>query len=211
MDINRKKHLASSFAVFAVSVAALIIGSDQAHAEKPTPVSVVSPVPLPVTGSVNGSVSISGTPNVFVTNTDGNPLPTRDVDNPARTPIQFKLCQTSSFGGGNPGVTCTDHSFQVSSEYRLVIEYISGQCFFTPAVVTSIQLAVSTRVGGSSASHNLHLLSNALDQRDLDIGQQVRIYADPDTSVGLSFGASAGPGTGSISCDVTLSGYRVTP
>jgi len=211
MDINRKKHLASSFAVFAVSVAALIIGSDQVHAEKPTPVSVVSPVPLPVTGSVNGSVSISNTPNVFVTNTDGNPLPTRDVDNPARTPFQIKLCQQASFGGGNPGGACTDHSFQVPSEYRLVIEYISGECFFTPDVVNSIQLAVSTTVGGSSAPHSLHLLSNALDRRVLDFGHQVRIYADSDTSVGLNFSASAGPGAGSISCRLTLSGYGVTP
>jgi len=119
MDMNRKKFLALAFAVGAVSVMALI-ASYRALAQPPippgAPVNIVNPLPLPVMGSttVSGSVQVNGTVAV------------QDIDKPARAPFQIVLCQEASFGGGATGSPCTQPSVQVSTESRLVIEYLSG-------------------------------------------------------------------------------------
>src|SRR5262245_40755591 len=62
----------------------------------PTPVEIVAPVPVPV----SGSLGISGTPNVNVTNTASSPALTRDVDNAARSPFQAIFCTHAAFSGG---------------------------------------------------------------------------------------------------------------
>ncbi len=100
MDMNGKKSLAVSFALLAVSVVTLV-GSDQARAEKTTPVSVVSPLPLPVTGGV----SVTNAPSVTVNNTNAQPVPVAVVPNPT-----------------SPTVTCTAQLDWVAgtSEYSKV-------------------------------------------------------------------------------------------
>jgi hypothetical protein len=91
---------------------------------------------------------------------------------------------------------------------RLVIEYISGECF--QSHLTSARISLGTTAGGSSSTHFLHLLSNALDSTILEVAQQTRIYADPGSSVGMGAGFSAGSTPASVECTLTLSGYTVS-
>src|SRR5262245_58718870 len=97
-NFSKKQFLvAAMFAVLAVAVTSLM-NSRQAVAQNPNPgsapVNIVAPLPLPVTGSttVSGTVAISGTPNVKVTNPATDPVIVRDADNPARRPFQTTLC-----------------------------------------------------------------------------------------------------------------------
>jgi hypothetical protein len=79
----------------------------------------VGPLPLPVTGmtTTSGGVTISGTVAV------------RDVDNPARAPIQLTLCKSVAFGGANrPSCSDDPGSIEVPATQQLVIEYVSGEC-----------------------------------------------------------------------------------
>src|SRR5215470_13584327 len=61
-----------------------------------TPVEIVAPVPVPV----SGSLGISGTPNVVVANTTSSPVVVSDADNPAKSPFQAFLCSADAFNGG---------------------------------------------------------------------------------------------------------------
>jgi hypothetical protein len=75
---NLKSHLflAAAFAVLAMSI--MVMESQKAHAEKPdTPVSLVAPLPLPVTGNVQvtGSVQLTPGGSVNIANPASNPVP----------------------------------------------------------------------------------------------------------------------------------------
>jgi hypothetical protein len=167
MDMSRKKHLATTFAAFAVSVAALI-GSDQAVAQKTTPpgapVNIVSPNPLPVTGTVSGDVSVSGsvsvtnTPNVFVTNTAPNPVPT-SVVNPATRPALTSSVDDPGRVAyqASQGLICDEHDCNftfsaVPAGHRLVIQHISGGFVFntTPSLIYVSVLSSATPFPGIS-------------------------------------------------------------
>src|SRR5262245_50630279 len=102
-------------------------GPGRAEAQPPrpaTPVEIVAPVPVPV----SGSLGISGTPNVTVSNTAASPALTRDVDNPARAPFQTAFCTNATFGGGTPQTCIAPTSLTVAAGRRLVIEYVEADC-----------------------------------------------------------------------------------
>lgn len=81
---------------------------------------------------------------VQITNTAANPVPNRDVDNPAAQPFAATLCQElgtyvndclSSSGAVSdqfvaPGSLCTGHTVG-----RLVLEFASGSCVATATQV----------------------------------------------------------------------------
>jgi len=107
----------------------------------PTPVKIVEPLPLPVTGSVD----INGTPTVIlapdatvkVENPDGRPLLVQNVDEPGRQPhsvwVEFTMTDTplcswnceniARFGW----VAVMDVSVPVPEGKRWVITHISGR------------------------------------------------------------------------------------
>ena len=192
------RNIAEELGVLAMFLTSVVVSARPAGAAPPVQagpnVTIVSPLPLPVTGTT----AVSGTVSV------------RDVDNAARSPIQIELCQSASFGGPTP--TClAPPSAAVPSTHRLVIEYVSGGCSVTPGVITFVRIHLGTTAGGTSASHVFPLTKDALDAGQLETALQTRIYADPGSTVGLGMTASAGPGDGFVLCVVTLSGHTVTP
>ncbi len=107
------------------------------------PVTVVN-TPLPVQGTVNvgnfpgsnavtGSVSITGTPNVNVTNTAANPVPTQNVGGGAATHV------------GQPARNLVNLSCQFPSAESCVQAFSvpAGQAF----VITDLQWSVFTSLG----------------------------------------------------------------
>lgn len=164
-------------------------------------------LPLPVTGNVQ----ITGTPTISFSNTASSPLYTRDVDNPARRPFQTRLCFTVSFG--QPASSCGSLTSQyaVPSDRRLVVEFVSGFCSTGPVggtALTLIRTELSTSVSGTTAGHNIPLTAGL---GHFDAAQQTRIYADPGTNVNLGSSLSGGSTPSSALCEMTVSGYTITP
>ena len=100
-------------------------------------------------------------------------------------------------------------SFNVPSDRRLVIEYVSGRCSRS-GDVTGTKTSIFTSASGVGASHVVHLMSDELDSRFFDVTQQLRIYADPGSSVYMNFSMSFGPKPAFADCTLALSGYTVT-
>ena len=118
--------------------------------------------------------------------------PVRDVDNPARQPVQFVLTLTSNY--------------TVPVGKRLVIEHVSAD-FGVPSGGGVKDFAISTTVGGVEVAHEMRrtvgsVFSNG-DERVV-VCEPVRIYADPGTTVGAS-SITAGGVFGTIG----ISGYLV--
>jgi hypothetical protein len=157
-----------TFVAFALTVGSLISPRPvvaQAPDPRPgtsTPVTIVNPLPLPVSGSatVSGSVAISNTPlpvtgtvglttgsSVSIANTDTNPVPVRNLDNAARSPYQ----ETISFNQDQVGF-CTNFVCSVSfpavpAGKRLEVTHVSA-VFNAPngSATISVQPSFSVRV-----------------------------------------------------------------
>jgi hypothetical protein len=231
MDKNCRKILTSTLTVFAVSLAT-VIGSDQAYAEKPAPVSVVSPVPLPVTGSVTGNVSVSGsvsvsnTPNVFVTNNAASPVMARDVQNPANNPFAKELCLTNIVGACDAiaSLPARPSSFVVpavtdsgAAVKQLVIEFVSGTCGGT-ARTTFVEISsrpvgalTNPDTGDNFATNRIpvavsQFLSGAGVNGAQGFSQATKIYIAPGATVRISFDFAQG---GEMVCRAQLNGHFV--
>lgn len=159
----------SRYLMAATLLAVLVIGgtlmsSRPVVAQNPqpgsAPVSIVAPLPLPVTGSIG----IPGTVKV------------RDVDHLVQTPFQATLNTLA----GNP------FSFVVPSDKRLAIEFVTGDCtsdlssnstFFLLGITTS----------GTSARHMFSpkLLLN-LGLYAYGSADVTRLYADPGSTVAIA-------------------------
>ena len=147
---------------------------------------------------------------VQVVNTTAQPVPTRDVDNPAYEPFVRTLCAgVAANCGGTQGTSFTVPTTGVNSSpvRRLVIEYYSTLCF----EVTAPGVPVNTLYVFTGGQQNffyigpLQISSNASTDSYYYSNQQTRIYADPGSSVQLGFGNTGGSPT----CDVTVTGYLV--
>jgi hypothetical protein len=167
------------------------------------PVSVVSPLPLPVTGNItaSGSVSISG--SVAVTNPGNStpvPLIVTDANNPALTPFQARLCVT---GSGNPCQAPFNFptSLTVPVGNRLVIEQFAGECF-PGAGTLAIGLTVTTN--STTVSH-LFGLSYPLGTSTTGYANHLtRLYADGGTTIIIANNALV---PANLGCDVAISGH----
>jgi hypothetical protein len=203
-----KRSVVTPFAAFAVAVTAFAFATPAVAQLDPrpgstTPVQIIGPLPLPVTGSTTVSGSVAAT----VTNTDTNPVPVKLVDRPeGGRPFQTRLCTFAEFSGGNSGGCFgTPGSFEVPNGRRMVIEYVSGECSISGGA--QVRVGVGTLAGGAGANHRFHLYQDVLDPRFLDLNQQTRIYADAGTTVGISFSAgSGGANPGFARCELVLSG-----
>jgi hypothetical protein len=129
-----------------------------------------------------------------------NPVLTRDVDNPARQPFSTSLV-----------FNVNDSSVLIVPEgKRLVIDYISGECFVSPG--QTVTLLANVHLGSFTNPHILPMVSHGPDQfgttEHLVVSQQVRMYAD----LFVEFRARkneilAGPTNPQI--NMTVSGYLV--
>jgi hypothetical protein len=180
-----------------VKNSAVAQGQGQGQGQGSAPVTIVNPLPVPVAGSV----AVSGTANVNVVN-----APLRVAVDATQQPFQKTLCTV----GWPPGCLSTPSSFNVPSDKRLVIEYVSGQCD-TASLAESVGLmSVSTLVSSVPTSHYVvpQFLGSVGSVKLYGSAQQTRIYADPGTQV---YASASGFPTGSVGCLVSLSGYLVNP
>ena len=209
--------LLTLFGVIAVSTPGISYGygGGTPGPEKSVLVINTAAEPVPVVGTIAGgtvqaqqsgawNVGINGSPTFLVGNAESAPLPTRDVDNPARQPFQRFLVGALNEGEFNAGDPV---SITVPSGKRLVIEYVS----FIGLIPTGQKLRVRVDAhAGGSASHHLTLSNEGSFQggkEDYKASQLVRIYGDPETDV--MFGVARNNGTGTCSFNISVSGYLV--
>jgi hypothetical protein len=193
---------ASHFAI-AASIAGLgVVGSlmpQRAAADKPsTDVSIVSPLPLPVSAAQSGTwnVNVLGTPT-FNLATPGAALAVRNIDEPGRTPYQSHIRNT------NPAGLITFSFGAVPAGKRLVIEQLSY--FATSAGCLRISFDPQGFIGEATTS--AWLLPTAIGgsggSTECSVSVPMRAYADPGQAPGIVV-----PGN-LLLFDATLSGYLV--
>jgi hypothetical protein len=145
---------------------------------------------------------------VHVENTTAQPVPTRDVDNPAYEPFVGRLCAGVVVNCGGLGTSFVVPTTDANSipVRRLVIEYYSTECMgVTPSEIPRNALLVLT--GGQQNAFYIGPLqqsSNATDSFYYS-NQQTRIYAEPGSNVLFDFFNDGGSPT----CNVTVTGYLV--
>ena len=176
------KHIKNSFAAFigllviVTAVTALIpaLTRGQKSDAAPQPPTL----DVKVVNSTSEPVPIAGTINVG--NLVSNPLPVRDVDNPARQPVQG-AATCSVFEGGS----CQRAIYVVPAGKRLVIEYASMEAHVSDN--RTPRMWIYTAIGGHEIRHFLPIPPPVPGLGlTTSIGQQVRLYADPGTGVGVS-------------------------
>lgn len=152
-------------------------------------------------------VSIIGTPDVTVANNASNPVPVKDVDNPARHPVQFGTTLFIDEGElGESGV-----AFNVSVGKQLVIEYLAAGVSVPTG--QSLILWFVTTLDGSNQTYPIVLsLQGTFGQFDsssdtLAGTQLMRVYVDPGTQVSVFAERSSDTGLGVAL--LTFSGYLV--
>src|SRR5215469_7202019 len=152
--MNVKKRVFTAAAVMALAAAGVLIsGSHNVAKAGPgsAPVSIVSPLPLPITGSatVSGTVGatqsgtwnvgITGTPSVNVTDI----VAVRNVDEKGRIPYMQNVdvgCLTSVF--------CDAVYPPVPAGMRLVVEHVSANIFVNPGGINTTVLFVANGTVG---------------------------------------------------------------
>lgn len=192
-----------------------------------TTVSVVSPLPLPVslqgTGTIAGNVNAaqSGSWNVGinnfpatvsvgnfpssqgVSNTSAAPLYVRDVDNPAHHPFATSLsCNITP-----PASQSCASTFSVPSGVELVIETFSVSAALASGQKGSGFIEVTT--GGATVSMAVPLLFTGTFAifDTYAATQPLRLYADAGSTVQV--GASQTGFAGGAELNFTVSGYTV--
>jgi hypothetical protein len=159
-----------------------------ASADKATEVTIVSPVPLPVNGTVNAQQSGTWTVNV---NPMGTPVPVRDIDEPGRSPYMA----TRTANSNNLVFPA------VPAGKRLVIEHISYFARFGSAGLQRMLLF---------ASNNQDLMEFQItpiqdgSNYDTVINQPVRAYVDAGFTP-----VTAVTGINVVSSRATISGYLI--
>jgi hypothetical protein len=114
------------------------LAAAQGNPHVPLPVTVVSPVPLPVTGSID--IGTGG--SVTVANPETAPVPIRNVDEQVREPFQAGAVFTA-FSGTSVSILLTT----VPANRRLVIEHVSAS---VNATAIGGLAAVRMSAGGST-------------------------------------------------------------
>jgi hypothetical protein len=120
-------------------------------------------------------------------------------------PVLFDVGQTVAFTLGN--VFGQSTIFPVSPAQRLVIEYVSGQCFNVPPSLFPI-VFFSIVTSGVTNSHTIAIpfnpnpSANPINPSVWQLGQVVKIYADPGTNVTLTINGV---------CSLVFSGQFVNP
>ena len=124
----------------------------------------------------------------------------RDLDNPARQPVQTKATCASDFVG------CTVDLSSVPAGKRLVIEFVSMVGKLSIAAPNA-RLTVTTMVGSQQV--NFACNGGTVLQTygpEVVVSQSVRLYADPGTIVSFSGQSNSGV---SHTYEFSLSGYLV--
>jgi hypothetical protein len=130
--------------------------------------------------------------NVNVVNSTSQPVPNRDVDNPARQPFQEMSVVSGELKLLVPSTTANGAMVQ-----ELVIEVVSGSCTFANETVL-----IKTQVNGKAAEYAFPSRGGTLIS-----AQSTRLYADAGSNVTID--AGSGTSVGDF-CRVSISGYLVS-
>jgi hypothetical protein len=115
----------------------------------------------------------NGAQEVNVTNTEANPVPTRDVDNSARQTFQHQMDLT--FINGQSRVSA---DMAVPAGKILVVEYVSGLSRFSSFFGSSIvDGEIGTFRGGQTVFHHFDFSDSRSGLTSI-AGQSLRAYAD---------------------------------
>lgn len=152
---------------------------------------------------------------VTVDNTDNNPVPVREVNNPGNNPFKTALCV--EFGGltcpsGEPrSITVPTTTPTGQTVKRIVIEYVSGICTVTlNPTATFGEVGVVNVQAALASSRTAHFFfPRAIPGANSDgFSSATRIYGDPGGSVGVDFGVLVNLST--AQCRVSITGRLVT-
>ncbi len=215
--------LSQASLVAVLAVALVSIGTSLASAAPPSlPVSVVN-TPLPVQGSVTGTVAVStlpavqlsGTPAVKLNTTPATPVYV-DTDRPARGGFNAS-CFTGGVDAVSGQASCS--LLTIPAGRQVVIETISCQALLTggdgPGDVQLIVPNTPFTPGGPDHVSHLLALSKQASGNGVDIWRMttpLRAYgsapAQGTVDIGLFFRANYSPSVSQgLSC--TISGYLV--
>jgi hypothetical protein len=157
---------------------------------------------LPAVFNLNAvAATPSESSSVTVNNTPANPVPTEDVDNPAKQPFHSQGVATQASPPDGTIITT------VPAGKRLVIETITSTSRIDISGVAIVPLLRLT-VDGFLMPHTIGLNSIGQDatRSFWTATHGVRLYADPSTNVFLSCTAFI---NANQVCVVTISGYLV--
>jgi len=212
-------------------------GTVSANVTNTVPVNVANST-LQVQGTVNASqnggwtvgvnnlpaiqnVSFNGVAQpVSFSSTPTTPLFTRDVDNPVRQPV-FGSCGATNQVPVNGFVSC-DISFisptssfsSVPAGQRLVIEFVSGEAD-VPTGFKPLEFGIRTSLGNAYTDVDFVTTFigtstiNGIPLDEYKVGQQTRIYEDPNATVHVEVFASDTNYSDPYSVSVTVTGYLV--
>jgi hypothetical protein len=176
-------------------------------------------------------VTVTNTPlSVTVTNpSSGNVTITNPATNPVQTtivnaadiakaqgiqhPFQANvICGNSSSNGS---ATFCDGSFAMPAKQRVVIEYVALECGIDTgeglrrALVNTVTTTLAEQGGvGSAGQHSLNIVDHSGVAGFVAIGQLVRFYADPGTTVAVE-AQETGSHVGTFECTFDFVGQAI--
>ena len=156
---------------------------------------------------VTGSVIVSNSPTVRIDTT--NPLPVRDVDNPARQPFVFFVdSPLNHWFSTAPNIIL---EFSVPSGKRLVIEQLSIEADLTPSASQKMRGVVRSSVGGLFHDYAFTGTDSGQDGNfeDFIASAQMRSYADSGTTVQIFVTRNDTSGGSLDKAEINLSGYLI--
>src|SRR5262249_39112767 len=138
-----KNHLFAAALLSALAIIGAIMNSHQAAAQGPPnglAVNIVNPVPVPVTGSLG----ITGTPNVPVTNPATTPVLALNVNDPGRIPYQKQQTCIPQ----RSGECIAPFLNAIPANHRLVVQHVSISTAFSSAQSSAeVQVHIPTGSG----------------------------------------------------------------
>ena len=215
-DSSRTNQLTRSGKVLTLAIAAgftLIAGEAIAQGQGQGPqggpaVTVVNTPenPVPVTGSLTGSVTVTNSPEVKVI----NEVTVRSADSAGRHAVTIQFSTNSTSGSGFQ-FWSKNIIYTVPDGKRLVIEDFDAQAFITPAANTGGfrgELFISgsgTHPFGNTTSPVVCTLT----QTCFALSRLSRVYADAGSTVSVSFSGNLAASGGIHFVNGTINGYLV--
>lgn len=187
-----------SFLIGSMVSAGLVITAGGLKAQPPNPpgapVRIVSPLPVPTTGTT----TVSGTVDVNVVS---GAVDVSVVDGQA--PLNFAFTCSTEFIGCGPA-----QPYEVPAGHRLVIEYVSARALALPAG-DAVMLELRTRAGGISTDFWMPPPPVSLQGHSAN-SQAVKLYADTGSLVFVTARRASNQGGGpTTSYSMSFSGYLV--
>jgi hypothetical protein len=122
------------------------------------------------------------------------------------------ICDNSTSNGF---ATFCNGSFAVPANQRLVIEYVSVECGISPGeglrrvIVDTVTTTLAEQEGiGSAGQHSLNIVDHVGVGNFVAIGQLVRFYADPGTTISVE-AQETGKHAGLFLCTFDLIGQEI--